>query len=69
MLLIQGLIGLIYPVAERPGARFGSDPSRRRGSRRFGRARGLTKEKAAATAASGVGKLAEKIAKRLLGHR
>ena len=29
----------------------------------------MTKEKAAATAASGVSKLAEKVAKRLLGRR
>lgn len=61
--------GFADPVAERPGARFGSDPTRGRGSRRFGRARGLTKEKAAATASSGVSKLAEKVAKRPLGRR
>ncbi len=61
--------GFADPVAERPGARLESDPARRRGSRRFGRARRLTKENAAATAANRVSKLAERVAKRLLGHR
>ncbi len=61
------LRGIADPITGRGDARFHPDPATRRRARRFARrARGLTQEKAASTAAKGVRKLAQKMAERFL---
>jgi hypothetical protein len=62
------LRGIPDPIAGRVDARFHPDPAMRRQARRFARrARGLTQEKAASTAAKSVSKLAQKMAERFFG--